>query len=266
MKRNRRTESSLLLGLPDVKLEPDALAAETASRAAAALAHFPGGKSWKKVLTEFAAQTEKKNCAYPGIAALILSGPEEWEARAREKAEKTALSQICTPLEAYLYIPALMLADTRLGTKERYFDLLSTLKAVPAGSEDDSALLMAAAVESMEWMEQAVYEVYRGFQDIFLTNARRLQQFAADGNGENAESPSSVLFASYAVLKACRLGAVLTERHAAAAEKRAEKIMKKADDSGEPLVYAAAALVYAEGIRNRDFRDYGAKNGGVLWS
>lgn len=271
MKRSRQKESSLLLGLADMKVEEDALAAETASRAAAALSHFPGGNSWKKVLQEFAGYAEKPECAYPGIPARILSGSEKCAAHARELAENTDLSSITSPEKAYLLIPGLMLAETAFGTRGRYDPVLKTFQAVSSRCEEMSdsyderyALLMACAVESMEWMDQAIYEVYRGFEDIFLANARKLSELSGESNGQ--VSPFSRLLASYAILKACRLGAILTERHAAAAEKEAEKIMKKADDSGQARMYAAAALTYAEGIRNRDYRDYGVKNGGVLWS
>ena len=265
MKRNRRTESSLLLGLPDMAREGGALAEETASRAAAALAHFPGGDSWKKILADFAAEQKRKDMAWPGIAALILSGSEADIMRAAAKAQSTDLAMIRTPEEAYMYIPGLVLAETKTGTRGKYHDLLQTLERIPVVTCDDLALVMAAAVESMEWMDQAVYEVYRGFQSVFEADfARFAEESSTDPKAP--VSDAAILFSSYAVLKACRLGSVLTEKFAGQAEKNCAKIMRHADDSGDGLVYVTAALVYAEGIRNRDYRDYGRKNGGVLWS
>ncbi len=265
MKRNRQMESSLLLGLPDLAQEGGALAGETASRAVAALAHFPGGNSWQKVLTDFAAQEKSAENTWPGIAALMLSGEKEAGRRAEEKAANTDLKGIRTPQDAYLYIPGLVLAETKTGTRGRYSDLLNTLAAVPAAREEDLSLLMACATESMEWMDQAVYEVYRGFQDIFRKCLDRLTG-QRDGDAHKRQGDICVLFSSYAILKACRLGAVLTDVYAEPAEKACAKIIRHADESADALLYAAAALVYAEGIRNRDYRDYGRKNGGVLWS
>ena len=86
MKRNRQAESSLLLGLSDMVQEDGALAGETASRAAAALAHYPGGDSWMKVLADFAAQGADQQTSWCGIAALILSGDEKNTLLAARKA------------------------------------------------------------------------------------------------------------------------------------------------------------------------------------
>ena len=208
--------------------EGGALAEETASRAAAALAHFPGGDSWKKILADFAAEQKRKDMAWPGIAALILSGSEADIMRAAAKAQSTDLAMIRTPEEAYMYIPGLVLAETKTGTRGKYHDLLQTLERIPVVTCDDLALVMAAAVESMEWMDQAVYEVYRGFQSVFEADfARFAEESSTDPKAP--VSDAAILFSSYAVLKACRLGAVLTEKFAGQAEKNCAKMIPATD-------------------------------------
>ncbi len=266
MKRNRQAESSLLLGLSDMVQEDGALAGETASRAAAALAHYPGGDSWMNVLADFAAQGADQQTSWCGIAALILSGDEKNTLLAARKAQSCWQHiKVSTPQDAYIYLPGLVLSETKTGTRGKYFDYLKALQDVPAVSEEDLALVMETAVECMEWMDQAVYEVYRGFQAVFENCLARLSRMRGPET-EALQSDASVLFSSCALLRACRLGAVLTSEYAEPAEKTCARVLKRADESTDPLIYAASALVYAEGIRNRDYRDYGRKNGGVLWS
>ena len=215
---------------------------------------------------DFAAQGADQQTSWCGIAALILSGDEKNTLLAARKAQSCWQHiKVSTPQDAYIYLPGLVLSETKTGTRGKYFDYLKALQDVPAVSEEDLALVMETAVECMEWMDQAVYEVYRGFQSVFEADfARFAEESSTDPKAP--VSDAAILFSSYAVLKACRLGAVLTEKFAGQAEKNCAKIMRHADDSGDGLVYVTAALVYAEGIRNRDYRDYGRKNGGVLWS
>ena len=66
---------------------------------------------------------------------------------------------------------------------------------------------------------------------------------------------------AYALLKGCRMKAVLTEKY----EDAALAIYEKYSDVSEKDA-AEFALCYSEAVRNRDYQDYGRNNGGRLWS
>lgn len=165
--------------------------------------------------------------------------------------------------------------ETKFGGKEHYNDVIAQFnilretvyeQAVKALGENSANLEMAAyasaAVDTMEVMEQPLYEIYDRLKRLFKEAVGAMNEASVKGFLE--EESSAALLYAYAVLKGCRMKALHTEKY----EKTALEILTKAETKAQECTECDAALVmaYAESLRNRDYQDYGRAKGGVLWS
>ncbi len=132
----------------------------------------------------------------------------------------------------------------------------------------------AALIDTMEVMDQALYEIYRKLQDYFKEAVKTVLKvkysgdadaFSGDGTAESYE-----LIFAYAVFKGCRMKALQTEKYEYAADMLYNKMPEIAsvsfDSADGATLVGACALVYSEAVRNREYQDYGRGKGGVLWS
>ena len=113
----------------------------------------------------------------------------------------------------------------------------------------------------MEVMDQALYEIYRQLMNYYKETVKDVLATGISGAEKNPAKASYELVFAYALLKACRMKAVLTEKY----EDAALAIYEKYSDVSEKDA-AEFALCYSEAVRNRDYQDYGRNNGGRLWS
>ena len=180
---------------------------------------------------------------------------------------------LCTAFKALSFY---MNYETKDGGKEHYNDIIAQYNALykecfedvsRAASEGDLkaikalAFFAAGAVDTLEVMDQALYEIFARIRDIFKQTISVL-----NGTVDSTDSDAVKLVYTYAVLKGCRMKLIQTEKYASNAEDIFEKatdehIADKNDITGT----AAYVMAYSEYIRNREYQEYGRSNGGVLW-
>lgn len=146
----------------------------------------------------------------------ILKQEKVMTSGARFDATETCAGTFSTKLsDAYLTQPFYMNYETKLGGKEQYNDIIAQFnilqeKAYPsvenelgnATADLEMAAYAAAAVDTMEVMEQPLYEIFDRLRQILkqavaAMNTKSLDTFAK-------EAQEAGLFYAYAVLKGCR--------------------------------------------------------------
>lgn len=167
--------------------------------------------------------------------------------------------------------------ETKDGGKEHYNDIIAQYNALyndcfedvsKAAREGDSkavkalAFFAAGAVDTLEAMDQALYEIFARIRDIFKQTISVLNETVDSDDSETIK-----LIYAYAVLKGCRMKLIQTEKYAAKAEDIFEKATDKhVADKSDITGTASYVMAYSEYIRNREYQDYGRINGGVLWN
>ena len=186
--------------------------------------------------------------------------------------------------KAYLYEPFYMAYETKDGGKEQYNDVIAQynamndeLFATVKYSKDVKKSLKrlsvyaAALIDTMEVMDQMIYEIYRKMQDYYKASVKAVlgSGYSEDGL-EDMDTATELMFA-YAVLKGCRMKALHTEKYEGTVLGVCDKVMSGEIFTGEDTeadenIVSMAALVYSETVRNREYQDYGRGKGGALWS
>lgn len=181
---------------------------------------------------------------------------------------------LCIALKALSFY---MNYETKDGGKEHYNDIIAQYNALyadcfenvsKAAHDGDGkairalALFAAGAVDTLEVMDQALYEIFARIREIYKKTIAVLNDTI-----DSTDSEAVKLMYAYAVLKGCRMKLIQTEKHAAKAEELFEKATDRhVADKSSLGVSAAYIAAYSEYIRNREYQDYGRSNGGVLWS
>lgn len=173
--------------------------------------------------------------------------------------------------------------ESKFGGKEHYNDIIAQFNSLRADyydkvvgnmpeSEEALAFYLCSLIDTMEVMEQPLYEIFRRLQDLYKETYKVLRE---NGMAAKEENSTTAAFEAYAVLKGCRMKALQTEKYEAKAEQivldkiqyAEEQSPKLATEMSEDATYTAAVMMsYAEGIRNREYQDYGRGKGGALWS
>lgn len=106
-----------------------------------------------------------------------------------------------------LKLPFLALEDTVCGKKEKYVQIADTWVQE---KEDINGWVLLALADTLEPMSKMIYEHYRTLQDLFQSKLDEYlsQEFSHD------------VMAGVAILKACRLELVLTERYVEEGKRR----------------------------------------------
>ncbi len=181
---------------------------------------------------------------------------------------------ICTAFKALSFY---MNYETKDGGKEHYNDIIAQYNALYADCFEDVskvahdgdtkavralALFAAGAVDTLEVMDQALYEIFARIREIYKAAVAALNETI-----DSTDSEAVKLIYAYAVLKGCRMKLIQTEKYAAKAEEIFGKATDKhVADKSSVVNTAAYITAYSEYMRNRDYQDYGRSNGGVLWS
>lgn len=181
---------------------------------------------------------------------------------------------LCTAFKALSFY---MNYETKDGGKEHYNDIIAQYNALyndcfedvsKAAREGDSkavkalAFFAAGAVDTLEVMDQALYEIFARIREMYKAAVSVLNDTI-----DNTDSQFVKLIYAYAVMKGCRMKLIQTEKYAAKAEDIFGKATDKhVADKSDVAVSAAYITAYSEYIRNRDYQDYGRSNGGVLWN
>jgi rhamnogalacturonyl hydrolase YesR len=168
--------------------------------------------------------------------------------------------------------PFYMNYETKFGGKEHYNDVSAQFKILCDTSFDSTlhssedclsmAEYAAALIDTMEVMEQPLYEIFDQFK-------RQFKEAVAVLTSKSCKETTTACLYAYAVLKGCRMKALHTEKYEKAAldalyavERKAEEDITKFDVTEVSVLIGA----YAESLRNREYQDYGRTKGGVLWN
>ncbi|MGN0327954.1 MAG: hypothetical protein ACI4D4_03125 [Lachnospira sp.] len=184
--------------------------------------------------------------------------------------------EICL-CKTYLYQSFFMNYETKNGGKERYNDIIAqynclykdkfadTVKDLRQDSTSFFAVasFAAALVDTMEVMDQMLYEIYRKMQDYYKDAVKAV--LSSDINPIDSENEACLLF-DYAVLKGCRMKALQTEKYENKVIGVKDAILTSDLEKDSDEIVGLKAMVYSELIRNREYQDYGRGKGGALWS
>lgn len=170
--------------------------------------------------------------------------------------------------------------ETKLGGKERYNNIIDQYisidgalyeKTFNEARQSEEALeamdyYAASLIDTMEVMEQPLYEIFKQLQDFFKKTVKDIIAIRKE-NGKTEILSQDLIFA-YAVLKGCRMKALHTEKYEAVALEVFEQVnsMDISLDDEDITFVAAYAMCYSESIKNREYQDYGRGKGGALWS
>jgi hypothetical protein len=195
------------------------------------------------------------------------------------------------PCRTYMFAPFYMTYETLDGGKERYNDIIAQIRAMRKSHFDEYigrltaekstynmiAHFSAAMVDTMEVMDQMLYEIYHEMLDYYREAVKAIAESGVvQGKGTKAD-----YVYGYAVLKGCRMKALHTEKYEDSVIGLVDKLSSDLTDTascgsdaavnvcgGAGNVYKLAfkALFYSEAVRNREYQDYGRGKGGVLWS
>lgn len=222
-----------------------------------------------------------------GKTSDLLSEAVKKQEKVMISGERFAAAQTCSGVfsvkleDAYYTQPFYMNYETQFGGKEQYNDIIAQFNILHEKSyqavenalgsieaDTQMALYAAAAIDTMEVMEQPLYEIYDRLRQIFKSSVNAMNKKSLEGFKN--EITQAGLFYAYAVLKGCRMKALITEKYEAAAIKVLEAAEKEAEnaDLSEIDIEKTSVLImaYAESLRNREYQDYGRTKGGVLWS
>jgi hypothetical protein len=162
--------------------------------------------------------------------------------------------------------------ESGFGGKEHYNDIIAQYNSIRSSIYDvnadsmEMAMYSCALIDTMEVMEQPLYEIYRRLQDLLKEAVTAMSSKSVKETGNSKMTATTAdLLGAYAVLKACRMKALLTEKY----EGQALAVLEAADmevADGNVLYTGALLLAYGESLRNRQYQDYGRSKGGTLWS
>ncbi len=210
-------------------------------------------------------------------AELIAKQPRSAEGVFVNKGSDACNGDVCI-CQAYLSQVFYMKYESTNGGKERYNDIIAQYNAYRANyyeakatkmSQDATAakvvaLFAAALIDTMEVIDQPMYEMFRRMQALYKEAVKDIIKSDVFTNADMA-----AVMASYAVLKGCRMKALHTEKY----EDMALRVLKASldnamvEDKSEDAGYMAAlAMSYSESLKNREYQDYGRGKGGALWS
>lgn len=183
--------------------------------------------------------------------------------------------------KAYLYQTFYMAYETNDGGKEQYNDVIGQYNAMneelfasvkynkeAAAKAKVLSVYAASLIDTMEVMDQMIYEIYRKMQDYYKASVKAIIETGKDEQDIEALDDSSELMFAYAVLKGCRMKALHTEKYEGVVLGICDKVMSGEifTEETDEVIVSEAALVYSETVRNREYQDYGRNKGGALWS
>lgn len=168
--------------------------------------------------------------------------------------------------------------ESQFGGKEKYNDIIAQFNCIHESlyqknncANEANMLYLCALIDTMEVMEQPLYEIYHRLQDLLKEGVKDLLAEQKDSL-MNLDTESG-LYAVYAILKACRMKALHTEKYEAYGEEvlldalnNCASLFDKTADKESDTAVTALIMAYAEGVRNRAYQDYGRNKGGILWS
>ena len=190
--------------------------------------------------------------------------------------------------DAYEQLVFYMNYETRFGGKEHYSDVVRQFEAVRnakrceecglynENSDLEVALYLAALIDTMEVTDQPVYEIFAGIKDIYketfagLRNNGKFNSKSEDFITE--ENMVAKLILIYALLKGCRMKAILSSKYEEELNAVAAKAFEMIKEQGKALFkgrndyLAAAMMAYAESTKERSYQVYGRNKGGAIWS
>ncbi len=193
-------------------------------------------KSERMVLTNLLSQIpyEKK---YAGVACFYEMENGTSEVKNRIKGLMEELNETFDSVDDEMALVFYTKYETKLGGKEHYQDVMNRYKAAAAKPEKNNAYFMAAVIEGIESIDQAVYEYYDGLKKLFKEAFSKLWV-------EEELDVNEKAFAAFAILKACRLKVILAEKYEQIGLTLYEQVVAEAES--DELNRGAVLMLLAE--------------------
>lgn len=217
---------------------PDAWGSEKANIlvGTAMLAQATGDEGYKKTLFELLPDGD--NARWTGIGTCYAY---DYTREDRYKNKMTALmerlkGELDTVEDEMAYV-FYMKYETRLGGKEHYQDVVNRLTAAVSKDEKNVAYCMTALIESLDSVDQMIYEHYHAIMMLFkkcLAEALELEEM----------SSTEMALIGYSILKGCRMRAILSEKY----EKTGMELVDAALEASRSadMDMGACIMAYAE--------------------
>lgn len=174
---------------------------------------------------------------YAGVAAFYEMESGAGEGTDRIKGLMTDLRKNLDQEEDEMALVFYTKYETKLGGKEHYQDVMNRFRTAAGRKEKNSAYFMAAVIEGIESIDQAVYEYYDGLKRLFKdAMGEILREEELDINDK--------ALAAFAILKACRMKVILSEKYEKTALKWYEEVVGEL--SSKDLNQGAAMMLVAE--------------------
>lgn len=127
--------------------------------------------------------------------------------------------------------------ETKVGGKEHYQDVVDRFVKANDNSQKNNSYFMLALIEALESVDQAVYEHYDVVKRLFKECLKNMLD-------EEEQNATEMALAGYAILKACRMRAILSEKY----ESIGIELTKAALDASEymDIDMGACIIAYSE--------------------
>lgn len=174
---------------------------------------------------------------YAGIASFYEMENGEVEVKDRIKELMTALNKNFDNEDDEMSLVFYTKYETKLGGKEHYQDVMNRYKAAASKEEKNNAYFLTAVIEGIDSIDQAIYEYYDGLKKLFKST---LKDFLEDDEQDETDKA----LAAYAILKACRLKVILSEKYEQIGMKLYDEVMENADS--KDINHGAVVMLIAE--------------------
>lgn len=194
------------------------------------------GENAKRIFSNLLTQIPYE-CNYAGIACFYEMESGEIEVKDRIKNLMSELNKNFDNEDDEMALVFYTKYETKLGGKEHYQDVMNRYKAAFAKAEKNDAYFMASVIEGIDSIDQAIYEYYDGLKKLF-------KETLAHFLSEDEHDLNDKALAAFAILKACRLKVILTEKYEEIGLKLYDEVVKEI--SSNELNRGAVLMMHSE--------------------
>lgn len=127
--------------------------------------------------------------------------------------------------------------ETTVGGKEHYQDVVNRISKAAGREDKDVAYCMTALIESLESVDQMIYEHYHVIKTLFKKSLAQALEM------EEMDSTQMALI-GYSILKACRMRAILSEKYEEIGMELVDAALEASESADMDM--GACLMAYAE--------------------
>ena len=191
---------------------------------------------------------QKQILSYPGMQ--FFAAYEETKA-ASEKEALDAYAGQNAPWNAkteYCMLPFLVKYETEYNKRARYSDLVQWIKAYDEKEKPSEGSYLKTLIDTLSIFDSMIYEHYEALQSTFKAAVRRALERVGEKEYEEQLSADERIRTAYAIVRGCRMKALLAERYLPLAKAIAESADSKADEE----LYGLYQEILAEEMLKND--------------